>query len=474
MNDEINIDDFEQFLKTQADKHRMYPDDQVWRNINQQLHGNSRWPALTFAAILTGALVTAGLIFLHPNKTLFDLSGTSKLLETPAKTILADNGAIKTKATKNLNPPDAKTAIYTLNYPAVQETFPREFITPVQEPAALQVLLLPAIYNNKIDISHNVVSSGVNTRADEINPVNNVFAAGNSTSLPPLPKAEPDNTEVPLLAAETGNADITMEQPMDDDETGYFNAQNIITKKPQKPFSIHIYGGSNISYRLLSESIAGDDHFIYNNAINSDPRAGVNNVVKQRPSVGFELGSAISYAVNDRFGVRAGLQFNYRQYNIDAFTGAMAPSVIVLENSGNTDSVRTFSTVHNGSGSRPTMISNHYYQLALPVGIDWKIAKSPKAYLTVGASVQPTYQLNTNMYMITSDYKSYTQQPDLVRRWNLNASAELMANFKIGNIQWQFGPQLRYQMMPTQLKSFSIHENLIDYGLKVGIIKQLK
>src|ERR1700712_4833205 len=72
MDQDFDLDDFENLLKNQTEKHRMYPSDAVWRNINSNLHGKRRWPALTFSAILIGAILTAGFIFLHPNKNLFD------------------------------------------------------------------------------------------------------------------------------------------------------------------------------------------------------------------------------------------------------------------------------------------------------------------------------------------------------------------------------------------------------------------
>src|ERR1700712_5743437 len=74
MNQEFDLDEFEELLRSQTDKHRMYPDDAVWRNINNRLHGKRRWPALTFSAILTVAVLTAGFIFLHPKKDFFNQS----------------------------------------------------------------------------------------------------------------------------------------------------------------------------------------------------------------------------------------------------------------------------------------------------------------------------------------------------------------------------------------------------------------
>ena len=74
MKKNFNLDELEEFLSDSADQHRMYPSDKVWRNINKELHGNKSWPALTFGAILTGAVITAGLILVHPDKSLLTVN----------------------------------------------------------------------------------------------------------------------------------------------------------------------------------------------------------------------------------------------------------------------------------------------------------------------------------------------------------------------------------------------------------------
>src|SRR6059058_2766929 len=56
-------DELEDFLRQQADEHRMYPSDKLWRNIQLTLHGETRWPALTYISIfIIAALVTTTLL----------------------------------------------------------------------------------------------------------------------------------------------------------------------------------------------------------------------------------------------------------------------------------------------------------------------------------------------------------------------------------------------------------------------------
>ena len=491
MIDENNINDFEQFLKNQADKHRMYPSDQIWRNINQQLHGNSRWPALTFAAILTGALLTAGLIFLHPEKDLFKLPTVAVTELTTTNTTAANQKNVKNKATvdiTSLKPVDEKTVIYPFNTPVLVEAQnDNVYSHPEEVPTiAAETALLSGPVKNELANS-GIISANLNFSDKDIQPVVEqiIVSSKRKTSETSLGSGVItgdddietfDETRLATSSVENTNINAGNDLGYETQESFWGNEKAIGSKKKANRFSLQIYGGSNISYRRLSEPESYDYHFPYNPAITADPRKNVNNFVSQRAAIGFEFGTALAYAITDRIKIKAGIQFNLRQYNIDAFKSGVEPAVLLISNSSTltTDSVMVFSSVRNNVGSKPITIQNRYFQIGLPVGIDWTFVEGRKVNFSLGATIQPTYQLNTNMYMITSDYKNYVQQPNMVRRWNFNAGAEAMANFSAGGLKWQVGPQLRYQMMPTQSKSLSVHEHLIDYGVKVGIVKQLK
>ena len=63
MKKKLYMDELESFIAESADGVRMYPSDRVWLNIDKRLRGERKWPALTFGAVLTGAILLAGLIF---------------------------------------------------------------------------------------------------------------------------------------------------------------------------------------------------------------------------------------------------------------------------------------------------------------------------------------------------------------------------------------------------------------------------
>jgi len=60
-------DELEDFLQDEIKDHRMYPSDQIWRNIQHEVHGPQTWPALTFISLfIISALTVATLINNHP------------------------------------------------------------------------------------------------------------------------------------------------------------------------------------------------------------------------------------------------------------------------------------------------------------------------------------------------------------------------------------------------------------------------
>jgi hypothetical protein len=87
----------------------------------------------------------------------------------------------------------------------------------------------------------------------------------------------------------------------------------------------------------------------------------------------------------------------------------------------------------------------------------------------IASTVQPTYVIGDRSYMITTDYKSYTQVPWLLRRWNVNTALETFVSYQTGKTRWQFGPQVRYQLLSSFISKYPVKENLFDFGLKVGV-----
>jgi hypothetical protein len=241
-------------------------------------------------------------------------------------------------------------------------------------------------------------------------------------------------------------------------------------------------GGSLASAKELSGGVA-------------TPRPGdVQNWVDRTPAVGFEFGANILYRVTRNLTVKGGLQFNYSRYKMLAFTAAQSQSppqtASASANNSNywtaygnrllQDSVAAQQPIQGQNPNVPyntvqATLYNDYYQLSAPLGFDLRILGNERLQFNIGATIQPSYLLNTDSYILSSDYTSYTKEPSAFRRWNLSGGVEAFLSYQSGPVRWQIGPEFRYQLFSTYLSGGTnpISENLKGYGIRLGITKPL-
>jgi hypothetical protein len=132
-------------------------------------------------------------------------------------------------------------------------------------------------------------------------------------------------------------------------------------------------------------------------------------------------------------------------------------------------SVNTVSNYRNFNGAQTDWLQNFYFQVSTPIGAEIKLHGTEKMYVGAATTIQPTYVLGDRAYLITADYKNYAQVPWLMRRGNVNTSLETFVAYSTGKVNWQVGPQVRYQLLSSFVNKYPVKENLFDFGLKVGI-----
>jgi len=128
--------------------------------------------------------------------------------------------------------------------------------------------------------------------------------------------------------------------------------------------------------------------------------------------------------------------------------------------------VRNVDVTSNNHGN---WLQNFSFQASAPVGVEVSLKGNEKMQFGIAGSIQPTYVLGDRAYMITTDYKRYTQVPWLLRRWNVNTAFETFVLYNTGNTIWQVGPQVRYQLLSSFISNYPVKENLFDFGLKIGV-----
>jgi hypothetical protein len=462
MKNNFNLDELEDFLSDSAEQHRMYPSDKVWRNINKELHGNKSWPALTFGAILAGAIITAGLILVHPDKTLLtfnppgnnikntvssesykekpqDISGSVAISKLEKTSHFSRQEVAAGEAINNDNFTGLSSVVGSLLAESKENTVAEPLITQLEN--TIGAVEQPGeVAGNSLAAEQNTFSARAFLEKSGIFEANNISKELNLL-----------NSETALQKAATSFG---------------------IPSSNGKKWSSFYYITPSISYRYLAEAKVVDLH--YNGPVAPNLINGVNKFVRHNPTFGFEIGGGMMYQLSKSVRVRMGLQANIRGYSIDAYSSKREPSTIVLSRGYYNDSIVAMSTISNMDGYQQIKITNRYFELSAPVTLDLEVARIKRVQFFLAAGLQPTYQFNKGMYMVSSDYKNYVQNPDLARHFNINSTIEAYFSFKKGGLTWQAGPQLRYQLLSGAVNQYPVREHLFDYGLKIGVVKTLK
>jgi hypothetical protein len=480
----LHNDELEDFLRQQTDDHRMYPSDKLWRNIQLTLHGETRWPALTYISIFIIASLVISTLLMKPeermkkNVAVYTAAVTASNVETALanRSEAAENSPVQhaytDKITQNtieaVNDKVSKEQHSVINTLSVAHYVSKNNAALIQTKVAINPASIAAAVVKAPLLS--IPATAKNSK-EELATVSNASKPASmyfsTLGLMDLSGLKTGGL-VQHSLANIDNEEIWRSFPL-------LNANDIILKKLSK-FNFQFYITPSISYRQLTDAKGKAARSYTAIPLSSNYKIDINNIVKHTPSVGAEVGFALGYQLNNRFTVKSGLQFNVRQYNITAYP-AVWPStpVNIPEGSNETTDALATSAPYTQADSRPIVLRNRYYEIAAPIGMDYKVFAGPNGTVTinVAATVQPTYTFDKEPFVITTDYKNYADGSLLMRNWNINSSVEAYIGYKLGAFRWQIGPQFRYQHLPTYGGGYPIREHLLDYGIKLGFTKSL-
>ncbi len=496
-------DEFEELIKQKADQYKMYPSDQVWKGINRSLHTRKKWYWLSFLLFISGISYYAIVQLITPS------SGNKKTNTTPnPSTQIAANN----KNTNNTGKPAVVVPFFaqlTKGARNNQATTPTSFVTNpdsynASETAKAMVPTIITIQN--IDAAAESNKENTDTDADAENAAsrhgknisNKTLLADRLVAIPsqdnnnrasfentPLlifseqfPVAPPEAEQKPVAPQKDRLVDAGVAE--DESRINWlqqYAVYNLVVPKAKR-LSWQLAFAPTMNYRQLRSSDASIPSDIKNVPIAQNVAGDPNKLVNHKPALGFELGSHFLYAVNKNLQIKAGAQFNYSRYAIQAY-GSYSSDLATIALNSNTpghggDSLTNYTRIRNFGGDVSENLQNQYFQLSLPVGLEFRVLGSGKIQVGVAGTVQPTYLINRQTYLITTDYKNYTKEPSLVRRWNVNTGAEIFLAYKSGDLKWQVGPQFRYQLFSSYVTEYPIREFLMEYGIKIAVTKTIR
>lgn len=448
----------EDYLREKTDEFRLYPSDKVWEGLQKKMHPPRKWPYFAGAVLLFGMGLATGMLI---NNESIPMNGK----DTPANELRKETDTRSNnlgykewqdllKGSKPSNGSDQPSNGAWASSKTFKQASVRSF---VNNGSSFLSMIKPGKFSDESIAPPEDIPDYEKEGAEDANDLSfaNVISMN---SRPYLNKANKNPAKASLHVSKSAQ---------------FLDQLGRIGKKS----GIQLYISPTVSYRKLIGQ-ASRSSFSYNGfpySANFGFPSDVNDAVTHKPAIGIELGSALTYPLGRHFRVKAGLQFNLNNYDIEAYS--YVPEITSLSAggpSGFSQPISAVSYYRNFSGYSRTWLRNSHFMVSMPLGIEMNLFASKRVSFNVASTIQPTYVINNRSYLISTNLKNYAQEPSLYRKWNVNAGAEAYLSVNTGSYKWIMGPQFRYQIMSSYKDKYPIREHLVDYGFKVGIQKTLK
>jgi hypothetical protein len=507
-------DDFEALIRQKTEQYKMYPSDRVWKGVHSSLHTKRKWFYGGMAAMVMGILFFAGKELINPSsrsniakKTMPSAPLTMESQENKSqgsisgtRPILASN--ITQRHIGQAGDPDGGAGLHkevtiTISNPVISQPDLSEFFNrPVRLPEQVPSLTLAASMppapirlnpDGPIVLKEGATFTDAEEAAEEAREArlaSNLRGHG-TPSYETLASTRPQRRPILDGAVSTQASESAKTSASAVAEAGDHQRINWLQDYAANQFNmpsrrdrkyLELYFAPTINYRTLD----GGNFSTPKMTVQTVPIAVMHpgdakNYVDHSPALGFEVGSSFLYRLTRNLSIKAGLQFSFSRYTIKAYSSSPQQATVAYNSYYGyiVDSITSITNIRNFGGKTAETLNNDYYQIAAPVGFELRVLGNERLELNVGATVQPTYLLNTNSYLLTTDYTNYTKEPSLLRRWNMSAGLEAFLSYKAKGMRWQIGPEFRYQLFSTYVSQYPIHENLKGYGLRIGVIRPL-
>lgn len=485
--------DFEQLIKQKSDQYKMYPSDKVWKGIHSSLHSSRKWYWLGMVVFLAGisyyaieqlANVSRKNIASTKNNNQKATEPSVKVAPNAPEAVILPFTPIAVKsnrtATKENNESGLlialeqqdnvviKVATVSTDITTQNNSAEKAPVISISNNSAIQKATNPS---DKVLIASTIIPASTLSIENEAGKELSTVA----TDLKDVMEATTNNNPVAVIP------DVEVNDKTSDEKRINWLQENAVyelTQPKLKRISWQIGLTPTTNYRnLVGNRNANIASEAKNIPIALNIQGDIDNLVKHTPAMGFEVSSVFLYQVNKNLTFKTGVQFNYARYEIKAYSSnATDRATIALSNfyGTNTDSITNFTRLRNFGGTSAKNLQNQYFQLAVPVGLELVVLGKRRLQLAVAGTVQPTYILNRDNYLISTDYKNYTREPSLVRRWNMNSSFEAFVSYKVGSYKFQVGPQFRYQLLSTYDDKYPVKEFLKEYGIKLAVSKSIR
>ncbi len=355
-------------------------------------------------------------------------------------------------------------------------------LSPADELSNNKTLLPPASITATEKITGSIMSEQNKVAEKNIGADDNLRESGierQTVVTIPQPASEIAAAKSKSNTALLKNAVTAAEDKAWMDDHAFYNKVN--RGKWKNKLSWQVYATPSVSYRMLfNNTKSGENGSVVPNgpAMLLLRDKSIENSVTHKPGPGMEIGAGAVFAASKKWRIKAGAQLNYTSYQIFANEIAHPFSTSILLNNintGNLDIESRFTSISNIPGGRNNRMTSYSYQLALPVGVDYKIRGNNTINWYAGFNVQPSFVLAGKSYLLSADRLAYVDAKEndksLMRKFNLAFGAETFISYKKGNYTFMAGPRLRYQLLTTNNNAYTVGERAYSIGLSLGLQK---
>jgi hypothetical protein len=495
MENDLNDDDFELFLKQKVDQHKLYPSDNAWKGIYNSLHPGMKWFKVGGSLLILSTLffIFQQNAFFSPAHSSLNKSSLSNSVSPQLSVTNANPSTVSSATTTAFNnhgvTGNKKSAGSEINSAGIllnsnelfnsgnagQPSTPGGKSVAVNALDALNATTAKKDANAAYTLKRNSDLKGFfltqSPSIKQFRAINVAIPSNHSvTSKESEPKSEADIAGGRDLKMSPVTANVLKSQEeISIKEINWLQEMAAIklTAHKSNRFNIQFYFSPTVSYRKLADN-QNSSHTGPLNGPAGTRDLNINSYVDHSPAIGAEIGSNFLYSASRNLTFKTGLQLNYNRYNIKAFRYFYEKASIALNTAGHIpDTLSSYTSIRNFNGYTPEQLQNQYLQVSVPIGAELKLFGNKRLQFNVAGTVQPTFLLFSDTYLLSTDYLNYTKEPSLVRKWNVHSSVEAFLSYKTGGFRWQVGPQFRYQLLSSYNDRYPIKEYLLEYGLKI-------
>lgn len=464
-------EDFAQFLKDSTEDFKMYPNRRVWHSLYKDMHPSQKWPSVAVCLLLIGSIMFLGVA--NNNNINKTITATITERKVPANTpLLVAEATIQKKIavlpkqqnaqpTSTLNTTTNTITIATLNQ--YQEEANKDAIISEQSKGSSSEL--PSITVSKKQIENKLSNKELVTNNEDVTTASreNLNIGINKDNVADVKKS-------PSIWAA-----IYAERSFMDNDIFYNLKRN---KSLKNRTSLFYYFTPSVGFRTLKQKALPPSGTLAS-AVPLSPAVtspfNINDKVSQSYSINIEAGTGVRYNLSKRLSVSAAVQFNYTNYVSYANTLQHIESADLFLTSNNKSyEVSRPSSYANTVNGNYTVLNNTTIQFSVPIGAEYSLIAGKRFKWNVGASIQPGIIASGKAYALSSDNTHYIEDQSLFKNTILNSSLQTTISYRTKNgVSIFAGPQMRYQLTDTHKSQYNYSERLYNYGLKVGLSRNL-